>query len=259
MNIINFISCGQVGDLIHQLYAVKCICEKKNSKANLYIADFSYGLSACGNFTFDLNKSYEDTLELILAQDYINEYKILPREFDENYINLNKWRDMTPFKTWTELLSGYFNFDISQEYKWIITKKTDDKVKNKILIHNSNKRHNEEFNWCSFLDSIDEDVYFLTTSVEEYNSFRFKDHDNVKPHLVKNVDDMVTSINSCRLFIGNQSLPFAIASSLDVLRICELHKLSAEFYNGEHNYSEKISWFLNANNKHNSKLINIKI
>jgi hypothetical protein len=259
MNIINFVSCGQVGDLIHQLYVIKCICGKEKAKANLYIAEFSYGLGACGNFTFDLNKSYEDTSELILSQNYINEYKILPRDFQENYINLNKWRDRTPFKTWTELLSEYFNFDISQEYKWMIIEKIDDNVKDKILIHNSNKRHNEQFNWGSLLDSIDEDVYFLTTSVDEYNAFRFKGHNKVKLYLVKNVNDMAIAINSCRLFIGNQSLPFAIASSLDILRICELHSSSSEFYTGEHKYSEKISWFLNTNNKHNSNLINIQI
>ena len=66
-------------------------------------------------------------------------------------------------------------------------------------------------------------------------------------------------INSSKLFIGNQSLPLAIASSLDVLRIAELFHSSAEFYNGEHLYSDNISWFIGNDIKHNSNKINIKI
>jgi hypothetical protein len=64
---------------------------EKNVKANLYIAELSYGLCACGNFTFDLNKTYEDTKELINSQEYINKHSfILHDSKREKYILENK-------------------------------------------------------------------------------------------------------------------------------------------------------------------------
>jgi hypothetical protein len=258
MNIINFLSCGQVGDLIHQLYIVKAICERDNAKANLYIADFPYGLCACGNFTFDLNKTYADTVALISSQTYINKYEILPHGFSEEYINLNLWRDrgVGNFKTWTDLLSEHFSFGILPEYKWLTVNKEFTLTKGKVVIHNSNKRHNNSFNWGQIINVIPDDVFFITTNQSEFDSFRIK-HDKIKPLIISDVDEMASAINSSRLFIGNQSLPLAIASSLDSPRIAELHPNSAEFYMGEHKYSDNISWFLSNDIKHNSKHVNI--
>ena len=68
---------------------------------------------------------------------------------------------------------------------------------------------------------------------------------------------MAAAMNGCKLFIGNQSMPFTIASALDIPRVCELHHASAEFYTGEHKYSDNISWFLNNDIKHNSPNVNI--
>ena len=145
---INFVTCGQVGDLIQQLYAIKAICIRDNTKANLYIADFSYGIGACGNFTFDLQKTFEDTFKLVSTQTFINQYGILPRDFNEEYINLNKWRDrgIGNFKTWSDLLSEEFSFQIPSIYKWLDVSEFDENTNGKILIHRSNKRHNDSFN-----------------------------------------------------------------------------------------------------------------
>ena len=258
MSNIDFLSCGQVGDLIHQLYVVKSICIEKNVKANLYIAELSYGLCACGNFTFDLNKTYEDTKELINSQDYINKYEILPINFDLPIINLNIWRDMGNFRSWTTLLSETFNVNKLTPNKWVNSFKVDENTKGKVLIHNSDKRHNSNFPWVRILDEINDEILFITSNQSEYDGFRFKT-DKVKLYLTPTVGDMVNAINSSKLFIGNQSLPLAIASSLDVLRIAELHPSSGEFYNGEHQYSSKISWFISDVTKHNSDEITIKI
>ena len=70
---------------------------------------------------------------------------------------------------------------------------------------------------------------------------------------------MSKALKSCDLFIGNQSLLFAIANSLDTPRICELHDSSYVFYAGEHNFSENISWYLNGTVRHNSENIKIKL
>jgi hypothetical protein len=38
---------------------------------------------------------------------------------------------------------------------------------------------------------------------------------------VKNVEEMINIIGSCKLFVGNASAPFAIASALNVNRVLE--------------------------------------
>lgn len=276
MKKINFISCGQIGDLFHQLFVIKSICLENNAKANLYIADLSYNLCVGGNFTFDLNKTYEDTKEIIKSQPYIDSYEILDESIqfeskicncgfkdncftpNDTFIHLNYWRLVyaQQRKCWTNLLSDYFQFKPLQN-KYLETNKIDKNVIGKILIHNSNKRHNYEFPWETILNT-EKDILFISTDISEYESFRFK-RESINPYIVNNLNDMVNAIGSCELFIGNQSAPLAIASALDVPRIAELHSSSYEFYVNEEKYSDNISWFVNNNYKFNSEKLKIKI
>jgi len=278
MESINFISCGQVGDLFHQLFVIKSMCDDKKCKANLYIADFSYGLCVGGNFTFDINKTFQDIYKIVKSQPYIDNFEILGRDFnysnkscscgfrqncivpDDSFIYLNKWRLVfsKERKSWTDLLSDYFSVKKIDKYQYIQISETDQNVFGKVLIHNSNKRHNVQFPWDSIINSIDKDILFITTDLSEFENFRFKTN-RIKPYIVSTLSDMSNAIGSCDLFIGNQSAPLAIASALDVPRIAELHSSSYEFYVNEQSYSENISWFSDSNNKYNSNKINIKI
>jgi hypothetical protein len=258
MDNLNFVNGGNTGDLIHQLYAIKNICIRDNAMANIYLVDETYKIPGCGNFLFNLSKTIEDTKDFILAQDFVNSYEILPKPFDKEYHNLNMWRFKSENKSWTDLMSSYYNFDIPETYKWLDNIEINDEFKDKIIIHNSVVRHNPQFNWEGIIDGISNDILFITSNDTEYGKFNFK-NDKIKLFKASTVSEMVIAINSCKLFIGNQSLPFAIASALDVPRICELHESSKYFYMGEHVYSDNISWFFNNTTKHNSENIKIEL
>lgn len=258
---INFISGGHTGDLIHELYVVKNICTSLNDKANLYITDSSSQLFGCENFSFDLNKIFNDTKDLINYQDYINEYNILPNNFDEKFVNLSKWRGLRTtygFTNWTKLLCDFYKLRPSPNYRWIDIENIDTNTLGKILIHHSGRRCNHNFDW-NILSNTKKDVLFITSNIEEYKDFQAKHNSKAKLYLLETVSEIFTAINSCDLFIGNQSMPFAIACSLDKKRICELHYLSAEFYINENLYSNNISWVLDNRFKFNSNNIELKV
>ena len=256
--VINFISGGHTGDLIHELYIVKNICNQNQDVSNLYIADRSYNINQCIDFSFNLDKVYNDTKDLIKSQSYINDYQIFPKNFNEPIINISDWRNNLQYiYCWTDLLSIHYQINPPEEYKWINIEKIDPNTVGKILIHHSGRRFNHEFNW-GILSNTEKDILFITSDIREWEIFKFK-NEKIKPYLVSTVSEMATAINSCDLFIGNQSLPFAIACSLDKPRICELEYPSAMFYMNEKNYSENISWYLNDNIKYNSEKIEIKV
>lgn len=265
MKEINFISGGKMGDFIHSMYAVKHICEKENSKANIYITD--NGFYGGDKWTFGAEKAYGDILSTITSQVFVNKFEVLKRPMFEAYTDLNLWRNyvMQDYysqgffsKTWAEVLSYCYDFKISKNYKWIDFNKQDNDTKDKIVITRSLQRHNRSFDWNKIINNIEEEIIFLTPSYPEWQGFPFKNK-KVKLKVVSTIDEMVIGINSCKYFIGNQSCGFAIASALDVNRLVETNKIDAGFYKGESKYSENISWFLNDNDKYINENSLIKI
>ena len=125
------------------------------------------------------------------------------------------------------------------------------------MIHHSDKRYNDFFDWYKVLKN-EEEVLFLSTEMREYNIFPYKTS-NLKPLIVSNVQQIASVIKGCKLFIGNQSMPLAIASALDIPRIGILYPNSSVFYMNEHSYSKNLSWFLSNDTKYNSKNIGFEI
>jgi hypothetical protein len=260
MIIKNFVCCGQSGDLTHTLYVIKTLYKLHNIKFNLYIADISSNIQCCGNYTFSLEKTYEDWKKIIEIQPYINFFGILPIDFTEEYINLNVWRDFPNWNSmsWSELLSKCFNFSIQEEYKWMECNEKNIELKNKILIHQSVHRHNDSFNWQKIIQGNEKNILFVTNSDSEYNMFK-KVFPSIQQYNVVDIHDLFVAINSCKVFVGNQSLTFAIASALDIPRIGLLYHHCEKFYKNEINLSKNLSWFFNETDKYNSPVLEIQI
>ena len=224
MESINFISNGRTGDLIHNLFAVKSICEKNNSKANLYITnDLKYGGD---KFLYSIEKTYDDLKDIILYQKYINKFEILSTN-TFNFVNLNSWRTSPLFSrtNWFEILMDLYKIPPPKNSWMEIEKKELDLV----LIHRSDRRHTITFPW---LDIINKNkCKFVTTDLNEYENFYLKD--KVELLLCKNFYDMVVAINSCKIFVGNMSTPLAIAHALGVPHFAELYRVDQVHYIGE--------------------------
>lgn len=246
MIIINFVSGGFLGDFIHQLNVVRCICAHEGAVANLYISD-GYGGDT---WRYGAKKAYEDMYDVIKEQWYINEFNYLEGEMQGKFINLNDWRKMVATthaetgkydKCWTELLSQYYGSKIPKQYDWMIGSVYDLYTKGKVVIHRSKHRHNGSFDWVKSMRGLK--CVFVSCDPQEWQLFQYKE--GVEFYQVKDVTEMVNAIWSADAFIGNQSAPLAIASALDKYRLCELDADPAPFYMGEEKYSNNIKWFLN--------------
>lgn len=247
MSIINFVCGGKIGDFIHTLYAVKNICQQRNAKANIY-------LSGHGDiWTFGIEKAYEDLLPLMSIQSYVNKFEILPDNFQDEFINLNDWRNEVATthaetgkynKCWSELLSQYYGFEIPKEYKWLDAPKVNNVMSGQMIINRSKHHHNFVANvWSDIVPSLNGLKFFATTDYKEWEQFEFKQVGF--PYILDSLLEWVSAINSGSYYVGNQSAGFAIASALDVPRLCELDSDPAPFYIGEEKYSSNISWILN--------------
>jgi hypothetical protein len=234
-------------------------------KSNIYLTDNkSYGGDT---WMLGVHKAQQDLYNTVISQPFVNKFEVLPDNFNEPFINLNSWRNMVIgdyfrdkffYRSWSEFLSEHYKYEIPKTYKWINIDKIDVETNNKIVIHRSLHRHNQLFDWKRMIDSIDEEIIFVTCSNKEWEQFNFK-QDKVKLKFVSTIDEMAIAINSCKYFIGNQSSPFALACALDVNRLVELAPEPSMFYMKENKYSENISWYLNDNKKYFNQTSIIKI
>jgi hypothetical protein len=243
---LNFICSGRLGDFIHSLFVVKNLSKVIGKPSKLFISDGFGG----DLWKFGIEEAYYGLHSIIKYQTYIDSFEIFTEQNHLNLplINLNQHRQ-SPYlysSCWTELLSLSFKFSFPEydfdNYKWLSTSNKIQDFESKVVVHRSNKaeRHNSNFNWNIIYENWKDSLVFVGEE-DEYNSFPIK-IDYYKP---TNLSEQITIINSCKLFIGNQSAPFAIASALDKPRFVELSNAENMFYMGEERYSKNISWYFN--------------
>lgn len=245
MNIINFVSGGRLGDFIHSLYVVKNICEQRNAKANLFLNEGG------DTWTFGIEKAFHDLYPIISKQPYIENFAILPTDISLfTYIDLNDWRKEVATthaetgkynKCWSDLLSQHYGFEIPKKYQWLFVDEVDKNTVGRIVMHRSKRHHAWDSAWRknTFQNPT---PMFATTDQSEFEEFILRDE--VIPYILPTVSEWIVAIASCKIFIGNQSAGFAIASALDKKRIVELYPDAAPFYVGEEKYSNNINWII---------------
>jgi hypothetical protein len=209
--VIYYISGGKLGDFIFQLSAIKYNYDRFGKKGVLYIANIG------DIFTFGIEKTYNDTKDLILNQPYIMDYKIYNNE--KYNIDLSKWRTMLTYNNelnWKQLYKKVYDINWA-EHKWLYNIDKDDNLKNTILITHSQMRYNDNIDFDIINELIDnkQTICFVCYDINEYNNFTTRYKVNIP--LIKCIDfkDFVVKINSCKLLIANLSTPAAIRLSLD--------------------------------------------
>lgn len=240
---LNFICGGLIGDFIQCMFAVNQLCKTHNTKANLYITD---NLSFGGDrFKFSIEKTYDDLLPVVMQQTYINTFEIFYNQTNE-LINLNNFRKspLLYHNNWTEFLQDTFKFQYTPPYQWINVKEIDNNFKEKIIIHRSLHRHATTFPYKEIVEKYKENLVFMSNDVNEYKAFPFANEIEYKQ--TTNLIEYYAAINACKLFIGNQSSPYTLATSADKLRIVELcNGLDKASFIGEEKYSKNIIELIN--------------
>ena len=204
---ITYLSGGRLGDLIHNLSVINENFYKTGRKGILYISDNN------DKFEFGLQNTYNDTNNIITSQRYIKTYKIHENEpFD---INLNDWR-MNPLlyiQNFCNTYSQTYNIEWGK-HQWIKIPLINYALKDKILINVSITRF-KNIDYNQFKTKYgEENLIFICFDKNQYINFINRTKMNIKCMHVKNFNELCVAINSCKLFIGTQSMPLALTNAL---------------------------------------------
>jgi hypothetical protein len=205
---LKYISSGKLGDFILQLSVINENYLNLGRKGLLYIS-----VKHC-DFTNGLQGTYEDTYEIIKSQPYIEDYKIYSGE--EIDIDLSIWRynDIWYSGNLRDIFIKTYNIDWGKN-KWLYLDETkyDEKWKNTVFINTKNENF-KYLDYQSLYDKYGEKLVFISLTKNNYDNFIEKINLNIPFYHSPNFTDLCVAINSCKLFVGNLSMPLALAYSL---------------------------------------------
>ncbi len=221
-NSIHFSHTGNAGDIIYALPTLKSIALLIEKPVSIYFIVnqarephpiYSHPL---GSVRLNI-KMAEMLIPLINCQEYIDTCGVFQdQRIDiglENIREAGLRLDRGNITRWYSYLTGVH---VNTSQRWLVIKR-DANSNNKIIIARS-ERYRNRFIDYSFLKKYS-NLLFVGLNNE------FEDMKNAIPNLqwqpVNDFLELAEIIAGCKLFIGNQSFPFAIAEGLKVPRILE--------------------------------------
>ncbi len=219
------------GDLIYALAGIKSICENTGNKAIIYQwldqqgriyqdAEHPYGHSMMNQYAFDMLKP------LLESQPYIEEF--LPWKGEKVMVDLDMLRQVKshmPYGnivTWLPMVFA----EMRPEYwkPWISINPIDKQLwlKDMIIINRTSRYHGQWIHYFHLKKYAEEGRLIFTGTKDEQDEF-IKEWGFQVPYLkAGNFYELACCIASCKLFIGNQSMCFAIAEAMKVPRLLEV-------------------------------------
>lgn len=217
------IHSGNAGDLIYSLPAMRKASELKGEKVHLYLhinvpAKYGNLSHPMGNVQMN-RKMAEMLIPLLRSTDFIGECEITEetQQVDYNFDLFRKFHNYTGhisqwyFHIYPELtcdLSVPINFDLGCS-----TKPFD------IVLNRTSRYHNPTFDYTA-LRQYQDRITFVGLP-DEFRVISAK-LPNIKYHPVNNFYDLALVIRASNLFIGNQSMAYAIAEQMKKPRILEI-------------------------------------
>lgn len=233
---LTYICGGKLGDFLHLLYVIMVNHEITGAQGHLYITnDPKLGGDSLG----DLTKTYNSLYRIITYQPYIASFNILTDQQVTFDINLNDFRrsPLLHRTHWLSLLSQCFNIPLLIK-PWIQLPPdcVNPKYQDKILIHRTDLYH-ERLTY-TFLPELTKIVssnkcLFITFNQRLYETFPLKD--SVPMEQLNTLEEMFTAINSCKLFICNETSPLVMAFALHKPILAETavpYTYSYKYYDG---------------------------
>lgn len=221
--VINVKHSGQLGDILYSIPNMKAIAGELG--VNLYlqldqpVTQEAYWSHPLGNVLLN-NTIYEMAQPLLTAQPLIRscstyQQEVIDVDFDI-FRNLPWNHHKGHISRWHFL---YYPGGIDLSEQWLFVPSVDTVAKNGIVICRS-QRYNAPGIDYSFLKKYPE-VYCM--GVEKEYEILKQSIPNIIYLPVKNFLQMAAVIAGAKLFIGNQSAPFAMAEGLKVNRLLETY------------------------------------
>lgn len=239
-NTITFKHSGNTGDIIYALAGIKAVCERLNNKAIICIwldrpghyyegAKHPLGEVTMNKYMFDMLRP------LLLDQAYIHD--VIIWEGEKILIDLDLIRQDFVNMPYGHIARWYFyrfpdmNCDLGKAWlskSFYLDKFTDIKsvnldlsIKDSIVINRTSRYRNPHISYA-FLRKYDERVLFVGTK-DEFEVIK-KEIPNIfyASGVLYDFKHLAWLISECKVFIGNQSMCFALAEAMKTPRILEL-------------------------------------
>ena len=214
---------GHIGDFLYSLNIIKSIVDK-HGPVDLYLG-FDVANQTpnhpSGKYTMT-DKSFAYILPLLESLPFIGEvYKHNGQLID---YDLDKFRlqgfnlASSDLRKWYSYV--YTDFQVNLSDKLIDSNKTYDYLKEAVVVNLTKRYRNSSINY-RLLSELNRPIYFVGLD-EEHILFQLYEIEH-KRIVVKDALHMSNILNSCYLFIGNQSSTFALAEQMKINRALEVH------------------------------------
>ena len=236
---LSYLMGGKLGDFIHSLAVCKYNYDLTGEKADIYIANIGDSFEQTIEFT------YEELKPILEKQEWLSSFNIyIDQSID---INLHEFRnsDHLHGNNWLNVYFKTFIPDYNPpiEFKWIDMDR-DEKYKDALIVNRSTNKPgglpDDALEQYKIIASQFKEKYFVCFETFQYEAFPLKD--DFKLLLVKDLYEYFKIINSGKLFVGNQSGPFAWASAMNVPRTLEILRMHAGlWYQNDTQYYKNLS------------------
>lgn len=225
------------GDIIYTLAGIKACCERNNCKAEIYIwLDRKWQDSVEGqSHPYGVNQYALDMIKPLLeSQPYVAFCKKWEGEtvaVDLDQLRTEKISTMPrgsivhwPAQIWTDMHAdagkAWLDLDNLNWTSIDYAVKQDLYMAGKIIVNRTSRWRNEMIHYW-YMREVKDQLIFAGVP-QEHEDF-CKSWDIQIPLLkVRNFLELAVAIRTCKFFIGNQSLCFAIAEAMKTPRILEI-------------------------------------
>jgi hypothetical protein len=214
----SYLTGPKLGDCINSLMVCKRNYEIFGFKAKIFLSNIG-----C-SFEKGLDFTYNELYPILEKQEWFDSFELYENQNIDINLLLFRNSNLLYRDNWLNIFLKTFLDEkkIPKDYKWIEISEKDDSLKDVLLINRSVRMLLSEKSSKKYEELIknNENAKFICFDEEQYNNFKFKN--KIKMLKVSSLYDFFIKINSCKLFLGNQSSPTTIASSLNIPRIVEL-------------------------------------
>lgn len=221
---------GDLGDIVYAMPTIKAL-----GGGIVYLnpgKKLPFPIHGIPTKKFTSEKPIDMIRPLLEAQPYIE--KVLVWDGEEVTYDLDIFRNKGINLSNTNLAEAHcITFDVDKSVinqQWIFNVGRRRIANKNVVFHRSPRYHNPDFNtkyWPYYISRYGRDAVFVGTP-EEYKEFISKfDCEYIHFHQVDNFLELAEIINGAVIFIGNQSMPYAVSEGLhhpsNILEVCINH------------------------------------
>lgn len=211
---INYAAGGKLGDFVHQLSVVYERYLQTGRRGCLYVGERNVGGDP---FSRGLDATIRDVSPYLLTLPYIQSIETYTGQPID--INLSQWRYIPNLcsKSWQQIYGETYGVQWGAR-AWFPQSRSPN-PSDIVLVNTSPTRWTDEVKWSVLLAKYPGTPMFLQTSLSDYQ--HFCERTGLRLPIVdgSSFSNIVSAVQSCRIFIGTLSMPLAVADALKKDRV----------------------------------------